>query len=88
MTQNIEWVSYNANYLEKGARVSINQDIHSLIDQLDAKQTAEVLDYITWLLSDEDTLTDEELEQVRLGEDEISRGEYVTLNDYLRRRGE
>ena len=68
--------------------MSIHQDIHALIDQLDADQTAEVLDYITWLLSDEDTLTESELEQARLGAEEIKRGEFVTLSEYIRQRGE
>ena len=37
------------------------------------------LEYVRWLASEGETLSEEELAVVRRGEDEIARGEYVTL---------
>jgi len=66
--------------------MSIHQEIHALIDQLGSEEAEETLDYIRWLLADEDTLTEAELEDARLGAEEIRRGEFTTLDEYLRRR--
>ncbi len=55
--------------------------LHALVDRLADADVAEVLDYVHWLQSPGDTLSDEELAQVREGEAEIARGEYMTLAD-------
>ena len=34
-----------------------------------------------WLESDAETLSDEDLERIRRGEEQIARGEYVTLKE-------
>ena len=60
------------------------EELHKLIDELDDIDAAEALDYLRWLLSEGDTLSPEELEMVRRGEEEIARGEYVTLAELRR----
>ena len=64
--------------------MSARDELHKLIDELDDIDAEEVLAHLQRLLSDGDTLSDEALEQIRRGEEEIARGEYVTL-DELRR---
>jgi predicted transcriptional regulator len=59
----------------------VREELHRLIDQLPAWEAVDALDHVRYLLSDEDTLTEEEMEEVRQGEEEIARGEYVTLDD-------
>jgi hypothetical protein len=55
-------------------------ELHHLVDLLDDGEVDEALDYVRWLLSDGDELSPEELELDRRGEEEIARGEYVTLS--------
>jgi hypothetical protein len=64
-----------------GVPMTVKEELHKLIDALDDIEAAEVLAQMRWLLSDGDTLSDEALEQVGRGEEEIARGEYVTLNE-------
>lgn len=66
--------------------MGIHQELHNIIDQLGESDAEETLDYIRWLMADEDSLTDEELEDAKLGEAEIRRGEFITLDDYRRER--
>lgn len=62
--------------------VDVKEELHRLVDQLPAEEALEALDYLRWMLSDEEeTLTEEEWERVRRGEEEIARGEYVTLEE-------
>ena len=64
--------------------MSAREELHELIDELDEIDAAAVLDHLRWLLSDGEALSPEALAKVRRGEEEIARGEYVTL-DELRR---
>jgi predicted transcriptional regulator len=64
--------------------MSIKPELHRLIDELDQEDEPAVLDYLRWLLADEDWLTDEERMAVEEGEAEIARGEYITLDDLIR----
>lgn len=64
--------------------MSIRQEIHDLVDQLGDTEAEETLDYIRWLLTSEDTLTPEELEMVKEGEEQLSRGESISLEDFRR----
>ena len=57
---------------------------HSLVDQLDADDAEEALDYLRWLVTDSESLSEEELEFVRQGEAQIARGDYVTLDELKR----
>jgi len=61
--------------------VTIKEELHLLVDQLPEGDAAEVLDYVRWLAAASETLSDAELVQVREGEAQIARGEYVTLAD-------
>lgn len=64
--------------------MSINQELHTLVDQLHGAEAEDALDYLRWLASESDTLTDEELAEVNLGEEQIRRGEFVWLADLCR----
>jgi hypothetical protein len=59
--------------------MTAKEELHKLVDALDDIDAAEVLAHVRWLLSDGDTLSPEELEMVCKGEEQVSRGEYVTL---------
>lgn len=64
--------------------MSVSDEVHHLVDQLDDAGLQEALDYLRWLASDEETLSDEELELVRIGEEQLDRGEFITLEDFRR----
>ena len=66
--------------------MTVKDDLHHLVDELDEAAADELLEYAQWLAADEDEpLTDEERARVEAGEAEIRRGEYVTLEDVKRR---
>jgi hypothetical protein len=67
--------------------MTIKDELHELIDQLDDDSAGELLEYAQWLQQPEDTLTDEERARVEAGEAEIRRGDYVTLKDLRDRLG-
>jgi hypothetical protein len=64
--------------------MTAKEELHKLVDELDEIDAAEVLAHVRWLLSDGEALSNEALEQVRHGEEEIARGEYVTLDELKR----
>lgn len=56
------------------------EEIIELVRALDEDGAVEVLDYVRWLLSDEDDpLTDEERSEGERAEAEMANGNYVTL---------
>jgi len=55
-----------------------------LLKELGDEEIEDVIDYIQWLEAEEDTLTEDELAAVHAGEEEISRGEFVTLAELRR----
>ncbi len=64
------------------------EELIELIRELDEDGAAEVLDYVRWLLSEEDDpLTEEERAEVELAEAEVARGDYVTLDELERKLG-
>jgi len=71
------------------AEVDITQiraELHRLIDRLPEREVLSVLEDVRWLLSDEEeTLTEEEMQQVDEDFAAIRRGEYVTLDEVKRR---
>jgi hypothetical protein len=68
--------------------MTVKDDLHQLVDQLDEAAVDELLDYARWLAAEEDEpLTDEERARVEAGEAEIRRGDYVSLEDLKRRLG-
>jgi hypothetical protein len=64
--------------------VTVKDELHSLVDSLDDLDAEEALDYLRWLASDSETLSPEDMEEVRRGEEEIARGEYLTLPELRR----
>jgi hypothetical protein len=68
--------------------MTVKDDLHHLVDQLDEPAADELLDYARWLAAEEDEpLTDEERARVEAGEAEIRRGDDVSLEDLKRRLG-
>ena len=67
--------------------MTVKEELRALVETMPDEHAAEVLDYARWLAADTDTLTEEEMEEVRAGEAELARGEYVTLDDVLQRHG-
>jgi hypothetical protein len=68
--------------------MNVKDEIHSLVDQLTEDDAADVLDYLHWLRTDVETLSEEQLARVQRGEEQIARGEYVTLAELRQLRGE
>lgn len=61
--------------------MTVKEELHALVDRLADTDASEALDYLRWLQVPTDTLSAEELSLVQKGEEEIARGEYVTLAD-------
>ncbi len=61
--------------------MKIREDLHWLVAELGDEQAAEALDYIRWLASAGDALTDYELAALHQGEKEIADGKYVMLDE-------
>jgi len=61
--------------------------MHELVEQIPDEQTAEAVDYLEWLLLDEDEASPEELAEAKRGREQIARGEYVTLDEVKRSLG-
>ena len=68
--------------------MTVKDEIHTLVDQLTEDAAIEALDYLHWLSAEAETLSDEELARVQRGEEQIARGEYVTLAELRQLRGE
>ncbi|HZR97472.1 MAG TPA: hypothetical protein VFE37_02125 [Chloroflexota bacterium] len=64
--------------------MGVKEELHALVDTLDDEDAGEALDYLRWLASDSETLSEEDMEEVRRGEEEIARGEYLTLAELRR----
>lgn len=63
-------------------------ELIELVRDLDDEGAADVLDYVRWLLSEEDDpLTEEERSDVEQAEAEVARGDYVTLDELKRKLG-
>ena len=68
--------------------MTVKDDLHHLVDELDEAAADELLEYAQWLAAEEDEpLTEEEVARVEAGEAEIRRGDYVGLDDMKRRLG-
>ena len=62
--------------------MTVKEDLHQLVDQLDEGAENELLEYGRWLAAAEDApLSEDKLAHVEAGEAEILRGDYVTLED-------
>ena len=63
-------------------------ELLQLVRSLEEDSAEDVLDYVRWLLSEEDEpLTPEERTEIERAEAEIARGEYVTLDQAERELG-
>jgi hypothetical protein len=68
--------------------VNAREELIGLVRTLSDEDANDVLEYVRSLLLDEDEeLTSKEWEAVRLGEEQIARGESITLDDYLNQHG-
>lgn len=67
--------------------MTVKEELIHLVDLLNEENAREALDYVRWLLEEEEHLTPEELERVRQGEEELARGERVGLADLKRELG-
>ncbi len=74
--------------LQARQSVTVKEELHQLVDLLADEDAKEALDYLRWLTAGSETLSAEELAQVAKGEDEITRGEYVTLAELKRSMGD
>lgn len=63
------------------ASVAARQTLHEIIDELPDDDLPEVLEYLSWILREEDTLTPQEFFRAREGADQILRGDFVPLGD-------
>lgn len=68
--------------------MTAKQELMELVQDLSDADAAALLDYTRWLLSEEDEeLTSEEWAEVHRGEEQIARGESITLDEFLRQPG-
>jgi hypothetical protein len=67
--------------------VSVKEELHSLIELLDEDAAAEALDYVRWLTTDAEPVSAEDLAAIRRGQEQIGRGEYVTLEELRQELG-
>lgn len=74
--------------LESEIMATVKDELIELVRDLDNEGAADVLDYVRWLLSEEDDpLTEEERSEVKEAEAEVARGNYVTLDELERKLG-
>ncbi len=64
--------------------MTVKDEIRMLIDGLPDDAASDALDYVRWLADEFDTLTETDLAEVRLGEAEIAKGDFVTLEELRR----
>jgi hypothetical protein len=64
--------------------MTVKEELHRLIDGLAEVEASEALEYVRWLASPGESLSQEKLAAARAGEAQIARGEYVTLEDLSR----
>ena len=58
-----------------------------LVEDLSEEDAGEAVDFVQWLLLEEDSLTEDELEEVKQGEAELARGERVSWDQVKRELG-
>ena len=64
--------------------MTTKDEIRQIVDALSEDEAAELLAYARWLRDPGETLTDEEVNRVERGEEQIRRGETVTWDDLRR----
>lgn len=63
------------------ASAAARQTLHQIIDQLPDDELSDVLEHLSWVLCEEDTLTTQEFFRARDGAQQIMRGDFVALED-------
>jgi hypothetical protein len=64
--------------------MTVKDDLRQLVDALSDQDAAEALDYLRWVLAEEDALTPAEQARMEAGRAEIARGESVAWEDLKR----
>jgi hypothetical protein len=64
--------------------MTAKDEIRMLAELLPDEVAEDALDYLRWLAAESDTLSDDELSAAKMGDEEIARGEVVTLADLKR----
>jgi hypothetical protein len=64
--------------------MTVKETLHQIVDALSDDQAEELLDFLN-LCADPDTLAPEELARVAVADAELTRGEFVTLDEIRRR---
>lgn len=64
--------------------ITVKDETRMLIDGLPDDAASGAIDSLRWLADEPAVLTEADLAEVRLGEAEIARGEFVTLNELRR----
>jgi hypothetical protein len=67
--------------------MTTKEELRELVSTLSDELAADLLEYARWLLEESETLTPKELARVRQGEEQLRRGEYVTLEALKRDLG-
>lgn len=68
--------------------MTVKDELHAIVDRLADEDAAEALEYVRWLQSPGEALSDVEPSRAQSGEAEIARSEYVTLTELARSLGE
>ena len=63
----------------------LREELHQLLGSLPEEELSQVRDFLKVLLEEPDDLTEEERQEVREGEDEIRRGEWVWWEEVRRK---
>jgi predicted transcriptional regulator len=74
--------------IDSGVRMTAKEDLHRLVDRLansELEKAREMLEHLNVEL-DDDTFEPEELAEIEEGSAQIDRGEYVTLEEFKRKR--
>ena len=61
--------------------MTVREELHAMVDRLADEDAAEALEYVRWLQSPDESISDSDLAHIKRGEAEIARGEYVTLSE-------
>ena len=67
-----------------GTEKATREEVHELVDQLADPLLAEVANFIRVVLREPDILTEDELREVDLAQEEFARGEFVRWPDNKR----
>ena len=61
--------------------MSLTQQITAMVEQMPERNQALLLELVKAMISTDDILTDEDIEDIRVARAEIARGEYVNHSD-------